>query len=132
MIVRLSDDCPGPACKPGGTAGDGEIVRLKRGLYETDRDTPPYLVAADLYGPSYISFEYALMRRDVIPESVYEVTCATFGKHRNKTFETPLGRISYSDIPSAAFGIGVEILEQNGRTYPMATLEKAVCDKLTL
>lgn len=130
MIAQLSADYSSPACKLGRMVANGEIIRLKRGLYETDPNTPPYLLAQHIYGPSYISFEYALMRHSIIPEWVRVVTCATFNKRRHKRFQTPLGRFSYSDVPEAVFDIGVEILEQDGRSYAMATAEKAVCDKL--
>ena len=137
MIVTgeiLIDDALGdyssPHCKLGRMVEAGEIVRLKRNLYETDPNTPPYLVANALYGPSYISFEYALMRHNVIPEFVYEITCATYGKRKTKIFRTPLGRISYQDIPEAAFDVGIESLFENGREYRIATTEKAICDKL--
>ena len=137
MIVTgeiLIDDALGdyssPHCKLGRMVEAGEIVRLKRNLYETDPNTPPYLVAKDLYGPSYISFEYALMRHNVIPEFVYEITCATYGKHKTKIFRTPLGRISYQDIPEAAFPFGIENMFQDDREYLLATTEKAICDKL--
>ena len=47
-----------------------------RDRYETDRNVPAYLLAGSIYGPSYISFEYALSRYGLIPEAVYAVTCA--------------------------------------------------------
>lgn len=130
LIDDILGDYSSPHCKLGRMVEAGEIVRLKRGLYETDPNTPPYLVANALYGPSYISFEYALMRHNVIPEFVYEITCATYGKRKTKIFRTPLGRISYQDIPEAAFDVGVESLFENGREYRIATTEKAICDKL--
>ena len=39
---------------------DGKLIKIKNGLYETDANTPSYLLAGSIYGPSYISFEYAL------------------------------------------------------------------------
>lgn len=130
MIDQLSDEYASPACKLGRMVEEGSIIRLKRGIYETDLSTPPYLVAHYLCEPSYISFEYALSRHSIIPERVVSVTCATCGKRKTKVFDTPLGRFTYRDIPAAAFGMGVEIWSQGGRDYPMATPAKAVCDKL--
>ena len=41
---------------------DGKIIKIVNGLYETDSNTPGYLLAGSIYGPSYISFEYALAK----------------------------------------------------------------------
>ena len=130
LIDELSGDYSSPACKLGRMVESGEIVRLKRDLYETDPSTPPYLVANALYGPSYISFEYALSWHGIIPERVRVVTNATCGKRRSKYFETALGDFSYSDVPEAAFSAGIETHEQGGREFRMACPAKAVCDKL--
>lgn len=107
-----------------------ELVRLKRGLYETDPKAPKYLVANELYGPSYISFEYALSWHNVIPEGVINMTSATTGKNRSMKIKNPIGTFFYRDVPAEAFPIGVETWTQDGREYRMASKEKAVCDKL--
>ena len=130
IMDRLSADYSSPACKLGRMVEKGEIIRLKRGIYETDPDTPPYLVAHYLCEPSYISFEYALSWHEIIPEGVRTVTCATCNKHKNKSFETPLGTFSYSDIPLSAFDVGVDAYDQDGREYFLASPAKAICDKL--
>ena len=39
---------------------DKKLIKIINGLYETDPKTPGYLLASSIYGPSYISFEYAL------------------------------------------------------------------------
>ena len=39
---------------------DGKLFKIINGLYETNANTPGYLLAGSIYGPSYISFEYAL------------------------------------------------------------------------
>ena len=130
VIDWLSDAYSSPACKLSRMVEKGEIIRLRRGLYETDPKTPPYLVANYICEPSYISFEYALSWHSIIPEGVRAVTNATCGKRRSKVFETPLGTFRYYDIPRAAFEVGVKRFEQSGRTFFMATAEKAVCDKL--
>lgn len=56
----------------------GEIIKLTRNLYETDKTTSGYLVANAIYSPSYLSFDYALAYHRLIPESIYVYTCATF------------------------------------------------------
>ncbi len=72
---------------------DGEIYQLTRGIYETDRNTSGYCLEGAIYGPSYLSFDYALSLYGLIPEAVYTYTSATFGKKKaNSTFftNTPL------------------------------------------
>lgn len=59
-----------------------KLFRIIRGLYETNKNTPAYLLAGSIYGPSYISFEYALSYYGLIPERVTTVTCATFNKKK--------------------------------------------------
>src|SRR3989344_3513323 len=56
----------------------GFIVRVKRGLYAFPDALPPELYLANkLYGPSYISREFALSYHGIIPETVYEITSVT-------------------------------------------------------
>ena len=130
IIDELSGDYSSPACKLGRMVENGEIIRVRRGLYEPDPDTEPYVLAHLVCEPSYISFDCALAYYDIIPERVVEITCATFGKRKNKVFDTPFGRYSYSDIPKSAFDIGVDHGTIDGRDFFIATKEKAVCDKL--
>lgn len=119
-----------PAMKIAGLVNAGKLTRVVRGLYETDSHTPGYLLAIAIYGPSYLSFEYALAHHGLIPEAVYQYTSATFNKRRTKQFETPFGVFSYRDIPEEAFSYSVQPLIENGYGYRMATPEKAVCDEL--
>ena len=63
---------------------DGKLHKIVNGLYETDINTPGYLLAGSIYGPSYISFEYALSYYGLIPERVHVITCATYGKKKKK------------------------------------------------
>lgn len=130
IIDQLSESYSSPACKLGRMVESGELIRLKRGIYETDPNTAPYLVAHYLCEPSYISFEFALSWYEIIPEGVRAVTSATCNKHKTMMYETPLGTFYYSDIPEPAFDIGIRRFEENDREYFMATPEKAVCDKL--
>lgn len=55
-------------------------------MYETDSNTPGYLLAGSIYGPSYLSFDFALAYYDLIPERVVNYTSATFGKKKKKNF----------------------------------------------
>ncbi len=108
----------------------GEIIPLTRGLYETDGNTPGYCLAAAIFGPSYLSFDYALAHYGLIPEAVYTYTSASFGKKKSKEYENHFGRFSYRDVPTEAYPFGIVIREENGYVYPIASPEKALCDKL--
>lgn len=119
-----------PAMKITGLVKASKLTRVVRGLYETDPHTPGYLLAAGIYGPSYLSFEYALAHHGLIPEAVYQYTSATFNKRRIKQYETPFGFFSYRDIPEKVFPYGILPLIENGYSYRLATPEKAVCDEL--
>ena len=119
-----------PAKKIERMVKTGELTRVVRGLYETDPHTPGYLLAASIYGPSYLSFEYALAHYGLIPEAVHQFTSASFDKKRAKQFETPFGVFSYRDVPEEAFPYGIQPLIENGYGYRLATPEKALCDEL--
>ena len=117
MLLEELKEYGSPKSKLARMAERGECFPITRGLYETDRNAPAYLLAGSIYGPSYISFEYALSRYGLIPEAVYAVTCATFEKKKKKKYETPFGTFTYRDVPSEAF-------------YRIAEPEKALCDQL--
>jgi predicted transcriptional regulator of viral defense system len=76
----------------------GEIVRIRKGLYTFGR---PYrrgplsreLLANLVYGPSYVSLDYALSYHGLIPERVSTVTSVALG--RSRKFDTPLGTFTY-------------------------------------
>ena len=82
MLLEELREYGSPKSKLARMAERGECFPITRGLYETDRNAPAYLLAGSIYGPSYISFEYALSRYGLIPEAVYAVTCATFEKKK--------------------------------------------------
>lgn len=108
----------------------GIIFRLTKGIYETDRNVSPFLLASSILSPSYLSFDWALSYYNLIPERVYSITSATFNNHKNKTFENSFGRFEYSDIPANAFPNGITYIEQEGYTVKIEMKEKALCDSL--
>ena len=108
----------------------GELFPLTRGIYETNGDAPGYCLAGAIFGPSYLSFEYALSVYGLIPEAVYTYTSATFDKKKAKELENHFGRFTYRDVPSDAYPFGIVIREEDGYLYRIATPEKALCDKL--
>jgi len=108
----------------------GECFPITKGLYETDRNTPGYLLAGSIYGPSYISFEYALGYYGMIPEAVYTITNATFEKKKKKKYENIFGTFTYRDVPSAAFPMELKLVREGEYFYRIAGPEKALCDEL--
>ena len=107
-----------------------ELFPITRGLYETDPSIPGYYVASVIYGPSYLSFEYALAFHGLIPEAVYQFTCATFNKRRRKKYNNHFGYYSYRDVPNLAFPIATVLYQENGYSFVIARPEKAICDLL--
>lgn len=119
-----------PTAKIRQLVNKGELFTIIRGLYETDGSTPGYLLAPIIYGPSYLSFEFALAYYSLIPEAVYTFTCASFEKKKTKTYETSFGTFTYRDIPSSAYSYGVILKSENGYGFQIASPEKAICDQL--
>lgn len=109
---------------------DGKYIRIINGLYETDPNTSSYLLAGSIYGPSYISFEYALSVYGLIPERLEIVTCATYNKKKKKKYVTPFGIYTYRDVPINAYPEEILLREEGDYSYQIASPEKAVCDKL--
>ena len=110
----------------------GEVIRLKRGLFlDSEKDYSLKTLANKIYGPSYISFEYALSYYNLIPERVQTITCASYAKNKSRRFDTPVGSFLYRSIPRAAYPYGVTRLEEGNNPFLIATKEKALCDTLS-
>lgn len=115
---------------------NGELIRLKNGFYliadkinqGTDRVIPYEQVANLLYGPSYVSLEWALSFYGMIPEGVKTVTSMALG--RNKEYVTPVGDFSYHSLSSERYAIGITQKEAPGFVggFLMASPEKALSD----
>lgn len=108
----------------------GKLFKIITGLYETNPNTPGYLLASSIYGPSYISFDFALSYYGLIPERVSTITCATFNKKKRKQYNTKFGVFTYKDVPSSAYPEEILLKQENNYSYQIATKEKALCDKL--
>ncbi len=110
---------------------DGQIVRLKRGLYVCRPEVSGLaisseLVANHLYAPSYVSMSSALRYYGLIPEAVYTTQSMTL-KH-SRSFDTALGRFDYTHISREAFPVGITSRMEDGYAFVMAGPEKALCD----
>ncbi len=118
---------------------DGTITRVKKGLYVANADVgaaspvsayPLWEVLANLmYGPSYVSLQYALHLYGMIPEHAVQVTSVTFKK--SKRYQTPLGQFVYRSVPHVHYVPGV-ILRSTDESvsYLVASREKALMDTL--
>lgn len=130
MLLEELKGYGSPKSKLARMAERGECFPITRGLYETDRNAPAYLLAGSIYGPSYISFEYALSRYGLIPEAVYAVTCATFEKKKKKKYETPFGTFTYRMCHPRRFRWGFGSCRRAIISIGSAEPEKALCDQL--
>lgn len=108
----------------------GKLIRLRRGLYTDNQFESRFEFAAAILSPAYVSFESALSYYGLIPEFVPNVTSATTGKKKRKTFANSICLYLYQDIPQAAFPYGVCVIESTKGNPPIliATPEKALCD----
>lgn len=130
MILREYSQYKSPKDKVKRLVNEGKFIKLTKGLYETDQRISGYLVANAIYGPSYLSFEFALSYHGLIPEAVYTYTSATFKRKKEKIYENYFGTFTYRDVPSKAFPFEILIMEENNYQYKIASAEKALCDKL--
>ncbi len=106
----------------------GLLIRLKRGLYAIKTDLPSdEEIANVLYKPSYLSFEYALARHGIIPESPYHLTAATTNPTR--VFTVNDKAFSYYTIKREAY-TGYFLDTSGNKRVLIAEPEKALADYL--
>lgn len=114
----------------------GAIIRVKKGIYVFGQSFAkgPYcleLLANMIYGPSYVSLEWACQYYNLIPEGVRTVTSVT--TKRSKSFKTPLGFFTYEHLPFSAFSEGMTLIQFSDKQQALfATKEKALVDLLVL
>lgn len=135
MLLDGLSDYRQPRVKITQLLKKGVITRVKKGLYVFEAPYRQKPVSREtlanlIYGPSYISLDYALQWHSLIPEAVHTVTSVTIG--RSRTFTTPLGAFSYRHIPLRAYQVGMDqaALDDN-KAFLIATPEKALADKIS-
>jgi len=110
----------------------GEIQKLKPGLYclagpYQSNPPHPFVLAGLLHPLSYVSLESALRYHGLIPEAVYQTTCAT--QERSRVFTTPRGRFSFVRIPGKTPPAGVQFVPLDGQAGVMvASPWRAIAD----
>ena len=118
ILKEKYHDYANPLDKIKREVDKGNLIRLTNGIYETDKEMDPCLLASSILSPSYLSFDWALSYYGLIPEKVTSVTSATLGKRKN------------TDVPAEALPEGLTYLENMGYTVKVATKEKTICDSL--
>ncbi len=112
----------------------GIIIRVKKGIYVFGEkyQRHPYskeLLANLIYGPSYLSLDYALAYYGIIPERVEALTSVT--PNRSRRFSTPVGLFTYRQIPISAYQNGMVRGEaSHNQAFLIAQPEKALADKV--
>lgn len=111
----------------------GYIRKIIKGYYIFSdlelNESRLFEIANRIYAPSYVSLEMALSHYHLIPEGVYGITSVTTRK--TYRFRTEVAEFFYRTLKPALF-FGFEIVGYDGKTFKMATFEKAILDFLYL
>ncbi len=133
VLMSALSDYSKPRDKITRLLAGGAIIRIKKGLYcfsESLRRKPIIRehVANLIYGPSYVSLDYALGYHGLIPERVEVVT--SVATRRSRDFETPIASFSYRMLREARYATGAVLETVGATTFLIATPEKALVDKV--
>lgn len=115
---------------------EGSLVQVKKGVYVLGRPfarvpCSKEVIANVIYGPSYVSLEWACQYYGLIPERVQIVTSVT--TRRSKAFDTPLGRFTFTHLHPALYPEGITQVDfGNQQKGLIATKEKALADLVVL
>lgn len=87
FVMNCLSDYRSPRGKLSRLLQAGDLIRVKKGLYVFGEHyqrgaLSMELVANLIYGPSYVSLEWALAYYGMIPESVEEVTSVTLSRKK--------------------------------------------------
>jgi predicted transcriptional regulator of viral defense system len=134
FVMDCLQEYKSPRAKLTTLLKKGDLIRVKKGLYlfGSDYRKGPYspeVMANKIYGPSYVSREYALAYYGLIPEYVAEVT--SISTKRARSFNTAIGRFSYTCLPLKLYQVHFNLVSvRNNETALLATPEKALADLL--
>ncbi len=131
LLLHALRDFKKPRDKIRGLIRNKDILRVKKGLYvlgrEYNKPFNKFVLANQIYGPSYITGQTALSFWNMIPERVELIISMTM--KRKKQFETPVGRFAYLYCPKKVFKIGIRLEDTGDRKKILiASPEKALCD----
>lgn len=101
---------------------NGEIIKLRKGVYALDISKISWEnFAVEMYSPSYLSFEWALARHNILSQKPINLTLAV--AKRSKKIITPQNIIIYHHLqPKLFWGFAKE------DNYLLAEPEKAFLD----
>lgn len=109
----------------------GYIKKIRNGWYvfsnTSFNEQSLFVIANQIYTPSYVSLESTLSLYEIIPEGVYSITSVT--PQKKESFTSPIGTFLYRHIKPELF-FGYTIQKQSGQSYKQAELEKALLDYL--
>lgn len=132
-LMGALQDYKRPRDKVTKLLGRGHVIRVKKGMYilgQGMRRRPEIsreILGNLLYGPSYISLEYAMSWHQLIPERVEAVTSVTLSK--SKSYATPVGNFTYRHVHETYYSLGlVSQVLPDGRGFLVASPEKAIAD----
>lgn len=132
MLLNSLKEYKKPRDKITRLLATNKIIRVKKGLYIFGEDNRKTSVSREvlanmIYGPSYISKEYALAFYGLIPKKGNAVTSMTTVK--NKLFDTPLGIFSYKYLETKKYACGIRSMQLDSVRYCLfASKEKALAD----
>ncbi len=132
-LIHYLREYSSPRVKITRLLKDKHLIRIKKGLYIPgkmySKSYSRGVLANRIYGPSYISFEYALYIYNLIPETVYAVTSACFKRY--KKFITPIGLFIYKKINKKVLYAGIDLKVSPDGSFFIATKEKALSDMVS-
>lgn len=133
QLVSILRGYAKPRDRISALLADGDLVRVRKGLYVFGKrycraPLSRELLANLIYGPSYVSLDYALGHYGMIPERVADVTSITAGE--NRRFTTPFGVFSYHSLSPQRYAPGIQWAGEGDGRYLMASPEKALVDKV--
>jgi hypothetical protein len=134
VLLGILRDYSRPYDKINDLVQQGYIAQLRKGLYmissKVSNSFPEsFLIANQLYGPSYVSIDSALSYWGFIPERVFETTSVTV--RLSKNFATEVGTFSFTHIPKSYYPLGIQSVALTETQHVlMASPEKSLCDKI--
>jgi|GEM_PF-49033 len=133
QLTACLKDYAKPRDRISALLAEGSLIRVRKGLYvfgERYRRAPVNrgVLANLIYGPSYVSLDYALSYHGLTPERVENLTSVTTGG--NRRFSTPFGVFTYQPLPVHRYAPGVQWSGDGDNHFLMASPEKALVDKV--
>lgn len=103
----------------------GDLIRLRRGIYAKDKDFDPYELAGKIYTPSYISFETVLRNEGMIFQNYKTIDIAS---QVNRVLKIMGIKIKYIKMPDRVLINRSGLIQKN--FYTIANKERAFTDIL--